>query len=265
MERIPVLLWEKDAPGATGPGPEDCPRLTSYLLKTGKPDSVVIVCPGGGYAARADHEKEPISLWLNSIGVSSFVLDYRVAPYKYPVQLWDAQRAVRLVRHKAKEFNIDPNRVGMLGFSAAGHLTSMLGTHFDSGKKDDPDPVERQSCRPDLMILCYPVISAGQFIEPGSFSNLLGEKATKDLLDSISSEKQVTADTPPAFIWHTRDDQAVSVENSILFAEALKKFNVAYELHIFESGPHGLGLASDNPSVSAWTKLCEKWLKKQNF
>jgi acetyl esterase/lipase len=225
----------------------------------------VIVCPGGGYGGRAPHEGEPIALWLNSIGVSAFVLDYRVAPYRNPCELMDAQRAIRYVRSHARDFNIDPKHIGILGFSAGGHLASSAGTHYDNGKPDAADPVDRMSCRPDTMILCYAVITFGEFGHNGSMVNLLGPDPPQDLRDLFSNEKQVTAHTPPTFLWHTEDDPGVPVENSLLFAQALRRNKVSFELHIFKTGRHGLGLAPGDPHVGAWMQSCGEWLKKLGF
>jgi acetyl esterase/lipase len=259
-----IFLWPDGAPFAKGNGLEDCPRITPYLVPLKKHAAAVIVCPGGGYQGRAEHEGGPIAEWLNKIGISAFVLDYRVAPYKYPCPLLDAQRAIRYVRSNAEKFGIDAGRVGILGFSAGGHLASTAGTHYDAGKKDSNDPVDQESCRPDLMILCYPVVTFGELRHDGSMVNLLGENPPQDMRDLLSGEKQITGDTPPAFLWHTGDDE-VRPENSMLFALAMKKCNVPFEIHVFESGQHGLGLAMDNPYIGSWTKLCEIWLKKRGF
>ncbi len=261
----PHVLWPNGAPFAKGSEPEDCPRITPYIVPASKPTSAVVICPGGGYGGRAAHEGEPVALWLNGIGVSAFVLDYRVAPYRHPCELMDGQRAIRCVRHRAAEFNVDPKRVSILGFSAGGHLASSVGTHYDYGFPNAADPVEREICRPDCMVLCYPVITFAEFSHGGSMTNLLGPAPPQDLRDLLSNEKQVTADTPPTFLWHTEDDPGVPVENSLLFAQALRKNKVSFELHIFKQGRHGLGLAPDDPHVGTWTRLCEEWLEKQGF
>jgi len=214
---------------------------------------------------RADHEGKPVALWLNSIGISAFVLDYRVAPYRHPAPLWDAQRAIRYVRSHAGEWNIDRIRVGILGFSAGGHLASAAGTHYDKGNHVAEDKVDQESSRPDLMVLCYPVISFIKFAHQGSASNLLGADASEDIRRLLSSELQVTADTPPAFLWHTSDDAGVPVENSLQFASAMSSHHVPVELHAFQSGRHGLGLAEEHPEAYVWPRLCELWLRKQGF
>ncbi|GBG05623.1 alpha/beta hydrolase [Paenibacillus agaridevorans] len=260
-----VEIWQGGAPYAQGDQTEDCPRLIPYLLKGKEPVGALIICPGGGYESRADYEGGPIAEWLNSIGIAAFVLHYRVSPYRYPVPLLDAQRAIRLVRHRASEWGVDPARVGILGFSAGGHLASTAGTHYDNGDKQSSDPIERMSCRPDLMVLCYPVITFGEFANRGSRANLLGSNDTPEWRDYLSNEKHIDTKTPPAFLWHTADDKVVRVENVLLFAMALSRHNVPYDLHIYESGRHGLGLALHEQETRTWTGLCEKWLRKRGF
>jgi len=243
-----------------------CPSMTPYLLEGEGPYPVMIVCPGGSYIARAHHEGEPVAKWLNTIGISAVVLNYRVAPFTYPSQLMDAQRAIRLVRHHAVEWNLDHDRVGILGFSAGGHLAATAGTHFDHGCTDSEDPVEWHSSRPDLMVLCYPAISLTSFAHAGCNQALLGEHHEQvELLELLSNEKQVTADTPPAFLWHTVDDGEVPVEHTLLFAQALQQHKIAYDLHLFESGSHGIGLAVGHREAEAWPALCEAWLKRRTF
>ncbi|AFC33105.1 esterase/lipase-like protein [Paenibacillus mucilaginosus 3016] len=260
-----LLLWPQGTPGALGEEAEDKPTLVPYLAEGPGVKPAVIVCPGGGYARRAAHEGDPVALWLNGLGISAFVVHYRVAPYQHPHPLSDAQRAIRTVRHRAAEWNIDPARVGILGFSAGGHLASSAGTHYDAGNPESADPVERQSCRPDLLVLCYPVITFGPYTHEGSKMNLLGEGAPEELVTLMSSERQVNENTPPTFLWHTADDGAVPVENALFFASALSRSKVPFELHVYESGRHGLGLAEDHPEAHTWTQLCGTWLKKQGF
>ncbi|PZE20415.1 alpha/beta hydrolase [Paenibacillus xerothermodurans] len=260
-----LLLWPDGTPNALGDGEEDKPILVPYLVDAPQPTAAVVVCPGGGYARRADHEAEPVARWLNSLGISAFVLHYRVAPYRHPNPLLDAQRAIRMVRSRAGEWQLDPARVGILGFSAGGHLASVCGTHYDGGRPDADDPIERQSSRPDLLVLCYPVISLDTFAHMGSRANLLGESPDDYLVQVLSTERQVNKQTPPTFLWHTADDAAVPVENSLMFAAALSGHKVPFELHVFEQGRHGLGLASDNTGVKQWTDVCAVWLKGQGF
>ena len=258
------LLWPGGAPGALGDAPADKPKLTPYLPPAGEANgAAVVVCPGGGYARLAsDHEGKQVAEWLNSFGVTAFVLQYRLGPrYRHPVPLQDAQRAIRLVRSRAAEWGVDPARVGILGFSAGGHLASTAATHFDDGRPDAPDPVERHGSRPDFAVLAYPVIS---LVDPpahsGSRRNLLGDPPEPALVELLSNERQVTARTSPTFLFHTADDTVVPVANSLLFFEALQRASVPSELHVFPHGTHGVGLAADDPVLSAWPRLCAAWM-----
>ena len=265
-----IPLWPNGAPGAKGDDPGlDVPTLTVHLAKPEVASgAVVVICPGGGYGHLAvDHEGKQIAEWLNSLGIAGVVLKYRLAPrYHHPAMILDANRAIRTVRARAGEWKLDPKRVGIIGFSAGGHLASTAGTHYDAGKPDAEDPIERQSSRPDRMILVYPVVAlATSYAHAGSRNNLLGADAPKDLVASLSNETQVTSDTPPTFLAHTNEDTAVPPENSILFALALRKAKVPVELHIFEKGRHGLGLGGGDPAFRAWPGLCATWLKSQGF
>lgn len=259
------LLWEGAAPGAVGEAPADKPTITPYLVEGDGPFAAVVVCPGGGYGGHAEHEGKPIAEWLNAAGVSAFVLQYRVAPYKHPVPLGDAQRAIRLVRSCAGEWRIDPSRIGILGFSAGGHLAVSAATIFDGGYPEAADPVDKQSCKPNALIACYPVISFGEYRHQGSMVNLLGENPEEELRNSMSLENRVTKDTCPSFLWHTAEDAGVPVENSLLLALALSKNKVPFELHVFPHGAHGLGLAKDHPEAKAWPGLCVQWLRGLGF
>jgi acetyl esterase/lipase len=225
----------------------------------------MVVCPGGGYRTRAAHEGAPVARWLNGLGVAAFVLDYRVAPHRHPAPLRDAQRAIRLVRHGLPGGGGPFERVGILGFSAGGHLAATSGTQYDRGAPGADDPVERASCRPDALVLCYPVISFGEHRHHGSMVNLLGDGAPEELRRTLSAETRVTADTPPAFLWHTADDAGVPVENSLLFASALRRHGVPFALHVYPRGRHGLGLAEDDPVAGSWTGLCAHWLATEGF
>jgi len=260
-----VLLWPDGAPGAVGTEPQDRPRITPYLAPEATANgTAAVVCPGGGYRMLAiDHEGKQVAEWLNTLGVSAFVLQYRIGPrYRHPAPLLDAQRALRLVRARAREFRIDPARLGIVGFSAGGHLATTTGNRFDDGRPESPDPVDRMSSRPDFMVLGYPVISlAAPYAHKGSRQNLLGEGADPGLVDELSSERHVTARTPPAFLFHTADDAGVPVENSLAFAQALHEAHVPVELHVYPHGPHGVGLAPRDPVLSQWPKLCAAWLK----
>lgn len=263
-------LYPGSPPGALGDSPKDIPTLTPYLPE---PDQAtggaIVVCPGGGYAGLASHEGKDYALFLNQHGVAAFVLKYRLgsADYRHPRMLEDAARAVRTVRARAKEWDVDPGRVGIMGSSAGGHLASTLVTHFDPGLPDADDPVERQSSRPDIGILCYAVISMGEFTHRGSKRNLLGEDPPAELVWSLSNELQITPDTPPCFVWHTWEDKAVPVENSLQFAAALQRAGVPFALHVFQEGRHGIGLADKPPFRAAhpWAGDLVFWLKAQGF
>lgn len=259
------ILWPEGAPLAAGQGIADKPWLDCYPMRTSTPAPAIVICPGGGYGMRADHEGKPVAEWLNSLGIAVFVCHYRVAPYKHPAPLLDAQRAIRTVRANAAEWNVDGERVGILGFSAGGHLAATAGTHFDNGDPSAPDPIDRQSSRPSLMILCYAVLTFMAKRHQGSMVNLIGEGASEELRRSLSAELQVTENTPPAFLWHTADDGGVPVQNSLLMADSLSEHNIPFALHVFAHGYHGLGLATDNPDVRQWTTLCANWLVNRGF
>ncbi len=266
----PIPLWPEGAPGALGTSTNDIPMLTVYLPDAGKATgAAMVICPGGGYAHLAAHEGNDYALWLNQHGVAGFVLQYRLGShgYHHPAMLNDAARAVRWVRAHAGDYRIDLKRVGIMGSSAGGHLASTLVTHFDAGNPAAADAVERQSSRPDLGILCYPVISLGDFAHPGSKRNLLGTNPPPELVQQLSSELQVTAATPPCFVWSTAEDKTVPVENSLLFAAALQKNHVPFDLHIYQKGRHGIGLADKPPFAHPhpWAGDCLFWLKEQGF
>jgi len=260
------LLWPDGAPGAKGDQPADKPTLTIYLPEAAKATgAAVCICPGGGYGGLAmDHEGHQIARWFNSMGVAGFIVDYRHRNkgYGHPAPLQDAQRAVRTVRARAAEWKIDGNKIGIMGFSAGGHLASTAGTHFDAGDPEAEDPVERVSCRPDFMILCYPVIAFDEpFTHRGSQVNLIGKDADPELVRSLSNEKQVTPQTPPTFLFHTDEDTGVPAENSVQFYLALRRAKVPAEIHVFQRGRHGLGLAAGTPGTSGWPKRCEEWMR----
>ncbi|MCU1234417.1 MAG: alpha/beta hydrolase [Candidatus Solibacter sp.] len=258
------LLWANGAPGALGTEEVDKPTLYPYVVPAGRgTGTAVIVCPGGGYGGLSmDKEGDQIAKWLNSLGVTSFVLKYRLGPkYHHPVELGDAQRAIRTVRAKAAEYRVMPERIGIMGFSAGGHLASTAGTHFDAGNAGAADAIDRVSSRPDFLVLCYPVISFGTFAHQGSRRNLLGENPDPALVESLSNETQVTAETPPTFLFHTTTDATVPVENSVLFYSALRKAGVPAELHIYERGPHGVGLAQTDEALSSWPSRLAAWLR----
>jgi acetyl esterase/lipase len=265
-------FWSHGAPGALGREQKDIPTLSVYLpQQTGAAVSAFVICPGGGYEKLSEHEGDHYARWLNEHGIAGFVLHYRLGPdgYRHPAMLQDAARAVRTVRVRAAEWNVDPERVGIMGSSAGGHLASTLLTHFNAGNPAAIDPAERESSRPDLGILCYPVVT---MIEPhvhhDSKTNLLGPNPSAELCRELSNELQVTPHTPPCFIWHTNADHAVRVENSFQFAAALRSAGVKFELHIYERGLHGMGLGTRelNPSRRhPWTLDCVHWLKQRGF
>lgn len=259
------VLWPKGAPGAVGSEDADRPTLTIYLPPAGKANgAAVVVCPGGGYGNLAvGHEGKEPAEWLNQQGIAAFVLKYRLGPrYRHPAPLQDAQRALRTVRARAKEWNVDPNRIGIWGFSAGGHLASTAGTQFEDGKADAADSIERVSSRPDFLILCYPVITlTGPAAHVGSRNNLLGKEADAKLVDGLCNDRNVTARTPPTFLFHTNEDKAVPPENSVLFYTALRKAGIPAELHIYEPGRHGVGLAPKDPILSTWPERLAAWLK----
>ena len=265
----PLLLWTQGAPGALGAADEDKPALTVYLPSTPNPTRTgVVVAPGGGYLHLAmEKEGFAIARWLNQQGIAAFVLRYRLGPqYHHPTELGDAQRAIRYVRAHAAEYGIEKDRLGMWGFSAGGHLTATAGTQFDTGHSDAADPIDRESSRPQFLILAYPVIT---LMDPaahtGSRKYLLGDSPDPTLVTSMSAETRVTADTPPTFLFTTTDDKTVPVMNSVMFYQALVKAGVPAEMHIFQHGAHGAGLAAANPDLSVWPSLLIKWMRERGY
>ena len=264
----PLPLWPAGAPGAKGANTNDIPTLTPYLV-AGENKPAVVICPGGGYGGLAPHEGQDYAQWLNQQGISAFVLKYRLgsAGYRHPIMLGDAQRALRLVRGNAKEWRVDPKRVGIMGSSAGGHLASTALTHFDAGKPDASDPIDKESCRPDFGILCYAVITMGEHTHQGSRKNLLGENPDPALIELLSNEKHVTKDTPPCFLWHTWEDKGVKIENSLQFAAALVRADVPFDLHVYEKGRHGIGLNDKPPFANAhpWSRDLVFWFKARGI
>jgi acetyl esterase/lipase len=264
-----MLLWPAGAPGALGEGEFDKPTLTVFLpvapntTKTG-----VVVAPGGSYQHLAvEKEGFAFARWLNERGVAAFVLEYRVGPkYHHPVELGDAQRAIRMVRAHAAEWGVAMDHVGMWGSSAGGHLAATAGTRFDVGKADASDVVEQQGSRPDFLILSYPVITFEEpYLHRGSLKYLLGDTPDPKLVDELSAETQVTKETPPTFLFATTDDKTVPVINSVMFYSALVKAGVPVEMHLFQHGSHGAGLAPDNPELSVWPDLLAKWMRERGY
>ncbi|QOV87740.1 alpha/beta hydrolase [Humisphaera borealis] len=268
---LTLRLWDGDAPGALGKEASekpsnDVPTITVYPPPEGKNNGgAIVVCPGGGYGGLAAHEGKPVAEWANSLGMTGVVLRYRLGPkYKHPSMQFDVNRAIRMVRHNAKSWGIDPTRVGVLGFSAGGHEASTAATHYDTGKQDG-DEIDKQSCRPDIAVLIYPVITmTDPFTHKGSRTNLLGKEPDPALVEKMSNEKQVTKDTPPTFLVHSSDDKTVPIENSFLFAQALAKSGVPFTIVSFKTGAHGYGMGRP-PETIAWPKACEAWLSGLGF
>lgn len=252
------LLWPNGTPGAAGTEDVDKPSFTIYLPDAAKANgTAVVVCPGGGYRALAmDHEGRQVAEWLNSNGVAAFVLKYRLGPrYRHPAPLQDALHTIRTVRSRAAEFRIVADRIGIWGFSAGGHLAASASTKFDSAET-----------RPDFTILAYPVISfTADYTHKGSRTNLIGENAGSQLAESLSLEKQVTAKSPPAFLFHTNADTGVPPENSVSYYLALRKAGIPAEMHIYLEGRHGVGLAPADPVLSTWPGRLLDWMKLRGY
>jgi acetyl esterase/lipase len=264
-----VLLWPDGAPGAQGDEDIDKPALTIFVAPgENATKTAVVIAPGGGYEHLSwAKEGTDFAQWMSARGVTAFVLRYRLGPkYHYPVELEDAQRAIRWVRSHASEYGVAADHIGMMGFSAGGHLTATAGTHFDDGKVGDADMVERQGSKPDFLLLAYPVIT---FEEPavhsGSKKYLLGADPDPKLVELLSDETQVTKDTPPTFLFATTDDKTVPVMNSVMFYSALVKAGVPVEMHLFQHGSHGVGLAAANPQLSVWPDLMAKWMRERGY
>lgn len=268
---LPLLLWPDGAPGALGTRDEDKPSITPYLPSAERaPTSAIVICPGGGYGGLAPHEGADYAQFLAREGIACFVLKYRLGShgYRHPVMLGDVQRAIRLVRSKALEWKLDPEKIGVMGSSAGGHLASTAVTHFDDGQSQAADPIDRVSSRPSFGILCYPVLSMMEFTHAGSRKNLLGDAPSPELLWKLSSELQVTPRTPPCFVWHTQEDAAVPVEGSMAFAAALRRARVPFELHVFDKGRHGIGLQARPPAFEnphPWAGDLLHWMRQQGW
>jgi len=260
-----LQLWSGTAPGALGAEASDIPAVTVFLPRTMTANTpAVIVCPGGGYVNLAtNHEGRQVASYLNSLGIAAFVLRSRLGPrYHHPIELGDAQRAIRTLRAHAAEWRLDPARIGIMGFSAGGHLAMTASTHVDAGNAGAADIVDRVSSRPDFTVLGYPVISMTEaWTHQGSKTNLLGASPDAELARSLSGELSVTKQTPPTFLFHTNADTAVPAENSVYYYLALRKAGVPAEMHVFEKGPHGVGLANDDAALSEWSKLLANWLR----
>ncbi|MBK9220000.1 MAG: alpha/beta hydrolase [Uliginosibacterium sp.] len=279
-----LKLWEKGAPDADlfstvgDLNNEGLPTLTPYLLAGAERRPAMIVCPGGSFQFRAPNEGEPIARWLNQIGFNAFVVNYRVAPFSPFTSSKDAVRAVRLVRYHAQAFNIYPERIGMIGFSAGGYLTAFVGTRFENGvmepgsreaqimsrllgEPDLNDPVDQTSARLNAMVLCYGETSpfSKEKLPPDSL--LPKDISVDEFIGFTSNHQHISANTPPTFLWVTATDHWNFQRQNLLFAQVLNEQNLPFDLHVFTKGPHGLGLGEDEPTVAIWTKLCESWLK----
>lgn len=266
------LLWPDGAPSALGTNAADSPTLTVFLPADSMPlRAAMVVCPGGGYRQLSPHEGELYAKWLSEHGMVAFVLKYRLGSdgYRHPAMWQDVSRALRTVRARAAEWSVDPHRIGVMGSSAGGHLASAALTHFVDGDPRSADIIERASSRPDLGVLCYPVISMDEhFAHRGSRENLLGTNPPAALVKLLSSELQVASNTPPCFVWSTADDKTVPVENSLRFAAALRAAQVPFALHIYEHGHHGQGLGAREwqpEKFLPWTCELERWLQQHGF
>ncbi|WP_395743136.1 alpha/beta hydrolase [Prosthecobacter sp.] len=270
-EPTKVKLWPEGAPGAKGTEDKDQPFINVWPAAKDKANGAAfVVCPGGGYGGlAADHEGVQVAKWFNGLGVSAFVLHYRLGSqgYHFPTQLIDVQRAIRHVRANAKEYGIDPNRIGIIGFSAGGHLTSMAATMFDEKPAGmTNDAIDQVSARPDVAAPTYPVISMIEnYGHKGSRKNLLGPNDNDELARHVSTETRVTANTPPIFIFQTDEDTVVPAENAVAFYLACRKNKVPAELHIYRPGPHGVGLFLGDPVLGTWSMHLRDWLRNQGF
>ena len=266
-----IPLWTDGAPGAKGTADHDVPALLPFPAA---PDNntgcAVLVCPGGGYGGLAmDHEGHQIARWLNNRGIGAWILRYRLGSkgYHHPIQQGDVLRGMQKLRALGPAHGVDSDRIGIWGFSAGGHLASTAATHFDNGQPDAADPIDRLSSRPDFAVLCYPVITMdASFTHAGSRRNLLGPNHDNaELVELMSSEKQVTKDTPPTFLFHTTEDRAVPVRNAIEFYAALQQHKIPVELHVYQKGRHGVGLGGNDPVLSTWPAHLESWLQGNGF
>jgi acetyl esterase/lipase len=264
----PMPLWAKGAPGAVGDADDDKPTITAYIPATNPTKTAVVIAPGGGYQYLSMvKEGSDVAVWLNAHGVAAFVLKYRLGPkYHNPIEIGDAQRAIRTVRANAAQYGIAADHIGMWGFSAGGHLTATAGTQFDAGNAAAADSIDQQSSRPDFLILSYPVITMEDpYVHKGSRTYLLGDSPTQADMDAMSAELRVTPQTPPTFLFTTTDDNTVPVLNSVMFYSALVKAGVPAEMHIFQHGGHGSGLAPANPQLRPWTDMLIKWMRERGY
>jgi acetyl esterase/lipase len=266
-----LYLWKEGSPN-NGSNPAYRPKIRIYYpsIRTENKENVklaaVLICPGGGYYVQAPHEGEPFARLFALYGIVGVVLTYRVFPDRYPGSYSDACRAMRLLRENAGRYRIDPDQIGIMGFSAGGHLASTVATQPDLYKDPEDDLAEKFTARPDRVILGYPVISfVDTYAHQGSAKSLLGEDPDQAMLKQLSNNYQVTSDTPPAFLFHTADDKGVPVYNSLSFAEACVRNNVPVELHVFPEGRHGAGMALEEPKLNIWTRNLLNWLQDWHF
>ncbi|MEV7606610.1 alpha/beta hydrolase [Paenarthrobacter sp. NPDC089322] len=248
------------APASSAPKPEVLSALTVIpaVGRSTEPAPAMLVLPGGAYARQADHEAEPVAEWLASLGIHAFVLRYRVAPHRHPAPLEDGKQALLWIRNGGHGLAVDPACVGVLGFSAGGHLAASLSVGVPTGDEE----LDVADAVPDLSVLCYPVISFVDSVHQGSVDNLAGPGAGVEFLEALSAERSVGRRTPPAFLWHTADDEAVPVSHSLAYAGALSRAGIPAELHVFPQGVHGIGLAEGTPGAEQWTALCADWLSR---
>ncbi len=272
-------LYRDKVPHAKGDDPGNVPQVILYRAprstaadaKQPLATPAVVVLPGGGYGGLAiDHEGHQIAKWLNDLGITALICQYRHrgsgTGYGHPVPMHDAQYAIQTVRARADQWNVDPQRIGVIGFSAGGHLASTVSTHFRAADPAHVDPIERVSSRPDFAILCYPVIGFDKpYTHRGSQRNLLGENPDPQTVQSLSNETQVSAETPPTFLWATSADKVVPADNSVHYYLALLEHQVPTELHVYERGRHGLGLAAGHAGAEAWPEQCVTWLRARGF
>lgn len=243
---------------------ENAPSVDAFLIEDNKKHGAVIICPGGRYNHRSDKEGAPVAKWLNSMGINAFVLNYRVNPYTHPAPILDLKRAIRFIRYKADKFNVDVNKVGVMGFSAGGHLAGMLAEHYDEFEIMHYDEIDKINAKPDMLCLCYPVVTLLEsYGHLPSVENLFNEPS--DLVISLSLEKSVRPEIPPTFIWHTVEDESVSVINSLEMGKSLREAKVPFELHVFPDGKHGMALSDEVEGTGQWKELYKNWLNRIGF
>lgn len=262
MQIITLPLWPTGSPN-NPPADQPQPRLTVFQPDRNgtSPRAAILVCPGGGYAGLAPHEGDPFAALFTAHGMVGAVLTYRVAPHRFPAPQADACRAIRLLRANATHYGIDPQRIGIMGFSAGGHLAATTAAQPDLHRDPHDDLAGKVSARPDRAILAYPVASFGEYTHLGSVQNLLGNPPDPKLRAQLENEKQITTNHPPTFLFHTADDEAVPVQNSLHYAEACRRAGVPVELHVYQTGHHGVGLALGEPALAGWTRVLLDWLK----